>query len=97
MNKTNNKSIRLNDKVFNYIINYEGDGFNQKFENIILYAMETEADRKKRISELDKLIQLKYEEIEELNKKILKLREVKLIVDDIINSLSNLNREVDVL
>lgn len=95
MNKCNNKSIRLNDKVFDYIINYKGDGFNQKFENIILYAMETEADRKKRITELDNLIQLKHEEIEELNKKILKLRDVKLIVDDIINNIINLNREVD--
>lgn len=48
--KCNSKSIRISDKVLNYINNYRGNGFNEKFENIILDAMESED---KRIATLD--------------------------------------------
>lgn len=54
--KNNSKSVRLSDEVLSYIENYEGDGFNQKFENIILYAMKTEDERKSRIQFYDDLI-----------------------------------------
>lgn len=30
--KTNMKSVRLSDQVMDYVINFEGEGFNQKFE-----------------------------------------------------------------
>ena len=47
--KTINKSIRLTPKVYNYIDSHPGNGFNEKFENIILEAMEFESERKKRL------------------------------------------------
>lgn len=34
--KTNMKSVRLSDQVMDYVINFEGEGFNQKFENLVL-------------------------------------------------------------
>lgn len=56
MKKSNAKSIRLSDKVLNYIMAYRGDGFNEKFENIILDFMESEADWKRQIALYDSLI-----------------------------------------
>lgn len=50
------KSIRLSDQVFEYINNYEGKGFNEKFENIILFALQTEEDRRNRIHDLEQII-----------------------------------------
>ena len=47
------KSIRMTEEVFAYIDGYQGEGFNQKFENIILDAMCAEAERKRRIEALD--------------------------------------------
>ena len=38
--KTNMKSVRLSDQVMDYVINFEGEGFNQKFENLVLFCME---------------------------------------------------------
>ena len=38
--KNNLKSIRLSDQVMDYVINFEGDGFNQKFENLVLFCMD---------------------------------------------------------
>lgn len=50
------KSIRLSDEVYGYIMEMPGNGFNEKFENIILEAKNGEAERKKRLSDLEKSI-----------------------------------------
>lgn len=64
--KGNSKSIRLSDEVLAYIESYEGKGFNEKFENIILFAMKTEGERKKRVEYLDRQIAEKQHEIQML-------------------------------
>lgn len=92
--KCHNKSIRLDDRVYNYIINYSGDGFNQKFENIILDAMESERDRKEKIVELDQFINMRYEQIDNINHHLLRLRKVDLVVNNILESLVQLDEEV---
>lgn len=56
-NKNNLKSIRLSDHVMNYIQNYRGNGFNEKFENIILDAMESEDKRIEQLELYDKQIE----------------------------------------
>lgn len=56
MAKNNSKSIRMDDEVLAYIVNYRGNGFNEKFKNIILDAMKEESERVKRLEELDKRI-----------------------------------------
>ena len=66
--KCNSKSVRLSNEVMEYINEYEGKGFNEKFENIILYAMKTEIERKKRVEELDKLISARSQELQAINK-----------------------------
>lgn len=55
--KCNSKSIRISDKVLNYINAYRGNGFNEKFENIILDAMESEDDRIKTLKMYDNQIE----------------------------------------
>ena len=72
--KNISKSVRLSQKVFDYIDAYEGDGFNQKFENIILFAMEQEQDKRKRVEELDSLISLRSDELNKLNANLNKAR-----------------------
>lgn len=57
--KSNLKSIRVSDKVMNYINGYRGNGFNEKFENIILDAMESEDARIKTLDMYDRQIELK--------------------------------------
>ena len=55
--KSNLKSIRVSDKVLNYINGYRGNGFNEKFENIILDAMESEDERIATLDMYDKMIE----------------------------------------
>ena len=65
--KNISKSVRLSKKVFDYIESFEGEGFNQKFENIVLFTMEEEEQKRKRIADLDKLISVRSEELNKLN------------------------------
>ena len=50
------KSIRMTEEVYAYITGYRGDGFNEKFENIILDAMIGESQRKQKLSMYDSQI-----------------------------------------
>ena len=50
------KSVRLTQEVFDYIDSAPGNGFNEKFENIILEAKRGESDRKKELARLDEKI-----------------------------------------
>lgn len=51
--KNNAKSVRMTDAVLAYVEAQDGEGFNQKFENMVLYAMKTEKDREHHIAILD--------------------------------------------
>ena len=77
--KSINKSIRLSPKVYNYIDSHPGNGFNEKFENIILEAMEFEDQRKQRLEYLDERINMKLEQISVLEDKIKALNDFLLV------------------
>ena len=51
--KSNLKSVRLSDQVMDYVINFEGDGFNQKFENLVLFCMKEEKSKTELLALLD--------------------------------------------
>ena len=64
--KVNLKSVRLSDQVMDYVINFEGGGFNQKFENLVLFCMEQEESKKQRILLLDQQIARQYKKLDVL-------------------------------
>lgn len=58
--KTNLKSIRISDEVLTYIENFEGNGFNQKFENLVFFCMREEKRKRAELQDLDNLLKLRY-------------------------------------
>jgi hypothetical protein len=68
--KTYAKSIRYTKTVNDYIENYRGVGFNQKFENIILDAMEGEQERNRTLSALDETIAQRREKLRRISRYI---------------------------
>lgn len=68
--KTNQKSVRMTDEVMAYIQAAPGDGFNEKFANIILEAKKTEPERKARIAHYDDLIQKRIQQLSKIQDKI---------------------------
>ena len=81
--KTNMKSVRLSDQVMDYVINFEGEGFNQKFENLVLFCMEQEESKKQRITLLDQQIAKQY-------KKLYALQQISAEIGDVRKALINL-------
>ena len=81
--KSNLKSVRLSDQVMDYVINFEGDGFNQKFENLVLFCMEQEETQKQKIAFLDQQIVKQY-------KKLDALRQISSEIGDVRRALTNL-------
>ena len=81
--KVNLKSVRLSDQVMDYVINFEGEGFNQKFENLVLFCMEQEESKKQRITLLDQQIAKQY-------KKLYALQQISSKIGDVRRALTNL-------
>lgn len=81
--KVNLKSVRLSDQVMDYVINFEGEGFNQKFENLVLFCMEQEEFKKQRITFLDQQIAKQY-------KKLDVLQQISSKIGDVRSALTNL-------
>lgn len=86
--KNNLKSVRLSDQVMDYVINFEGDGFNQKFENLVLFCMEQEETRKQKIAFLDQQIVKQY-------KKLDTLRHLTSEIGDVRRALTHLERQAN--
>ena len=86
--KNNLKSVRLSDQVKDYVINFEGDGFNQKFENLVLFCMEQEETRKQKIAFLDQQIVKQY-------KKLDTLRQLTSEIGDVRRALTHLERQAN--
>lgn len=85
--KSNLKSIRVSDKVLYYIMNYRVNGFNEKFENIILDAMESEDER---IATLDMYDKRNKEE----KQKYYKMREKLLSLEPMVQACLHVNSRV---
>ena len=86
--KNNLKSVRLSDQVMDYVINFEGDGFNQKFENLVLFCMEQEETKKQRITLLDQQIAKQY-------KKLYALQQLSSEIGDVRRALTHLERQAN--
>ena len=86
--KVNLKSVRLSDQVMDYVINFEGEGFNQKFENLVLFCMEQEESKKQRITLLDQQIAKQY-------KKLYALQQLSSEIRDVRRALTHLERQAN--
>ena len=94
--KCNSKSIRISDKVLNYINNYRGNGFNEKFENIILDAMESEDDRIKTLEMYDYQIEQKKQTYYKMCDKLRQLDPMVQACVHVNSRIKELNKSFDV-
>ena len=95
--KNNLKSIRLSDQVMDYVINFEGDGFNQKFENLVLFCMEQEETKKQKIAFLDQQIVKRYKKLDALGQLMSEIRDVRKALTHLEWRTNDLNKLLDEL
>lgn len=79
--KLNQKSIRISDTVYNYIMSFEGDNFNDKLNNIFIFFMRTEEEKRGTITRLNEHIAIAKNEYDELCNCIGSLRETLKAAD----------------
>lgn len=95
--KNNLKSVRLSDQVMDYVINFEGDGFNQKFENLVLFCMEQEETRKQKIAFLDQQIIKQYKKLDTLRQLTSEIGHVRSALTHLEWRTNDLNKLLDEL
>lgn len=81
--KCNLKSVRMTDKVYNYVMAAEGEGFNQKFERLVIRCMEMEEQKRTELKILDSQIQ-------ERRQELARLERGKQLMDNVLNMLQEL-------
>lgn len=82
MNQPKNvqKSIRISEDVLKYIEKQEGNGFNEKLCNMVLYCMEHEADIKKKVSAAENRLEFVEKQISEKRDMLEKLESISRFV-----------------
>ncbi|TEB13555.1 hypothetical protein Psfp_03419 [Pelotomaculum sp. FP] len=88
--KCHMKSVRMTPTVFSYVEKHQGDGFNDKFQNLIIFCMKALPDLEKKIKEREKYLS-------ELNATISKnqnisnnLRSISYYIDNALNAAKNM-------
>ncbi len=82
MNQPKNvqKSIRISEDVLKYIEKQEGNGFNEKLCNMVLYFMEHEANIKKKAAAAEKRLEVIEKRILEKEELLEKLESISRFV-----------------
>ena len=78
--KTVQKSIRISEDVAAYIDKQEGNGFNEKLCNMVLYCMEHEADINKKVASAEKRLEFVEKRISEKHKLLEQLEAISRFV-----------------
>ncbi len=89
------KSVRLTEEVYGYVEQAPGEGFNQKFENLVLRMQHEEPERKKVLNDLERKIQKKSMQLDKISKQISALDEVYRGVVHLVRTVKELQQEID--
>jgi flagellar capping protein FliD len=89
------KSIRIDQKVFAYIEKYKGEGFNEKFENIITDAMESEQKRLDKIKQLDKQVDEKEKQLRKAMGEVNRLQDVSSKVTSLLRTCKEIEERIE--
>lgn len=77
MAKSLPKTMRFDSDVENYINQFQGDNFSDKFHNLVKFFVSEEVNKKSIINVLDKEICLKQERLKNLNDMIFNVRHLE--------------------
>ncbi len=96
--KTISRSIRMTQTVYDIVNKYEGNGFNEKFENMVLYCFREENRIKAAIKEQQEIYKLRQaqcdREITNINKRIDDKRRVLHRVSELADGIENLLKTI---
>lgn len=85
--KENSRSIRYTNTVRDFVDQQDGEGFNEKFENMVLYCM-------KKLPDIEAEIKLNEKYLKELENKISKKQTILNTLNNITYSIDRLENEI---
>ena len=88
--KTNQKCVRLSDRVTKYIEAYRGDNFSEKLENLVLDMEERREDLVQDWERLQAQINDKHHEMVVIQDRVKKLRQMDARLGPLVESLLDL-------
>lgn len=83
--KTVQKSIRMTQRVNDYVNQFSGEGFNEKFENLVLFCMEHEQNIKSNINTATQRLQALDKQIQKKREILSKLQRIETQVNYLLN------------
>ena len=90
MAKTNQKCVRLSDRVTKYIEAYRGDNFSEKLENLVLDMEERREDLVQDWNRLQAQISDKHHEMVAVQERVRMLHQIEPRLDSLVESLLDL-------
>lgn len=87
MAKNNLKSVRISDEILNVVESCKGEGFNQKFENLVIDFKKTLPEREAYLESLNSNIEQKIMKLEQLKKSIDRAEQIKSGIEKLLESL----------
>lgn len=92
--KSIQKSVRLSSDVMAYIEQSPGEGFNQKFEKIILRAKREEPELKARLARYDELLNQRAAQLNTVSDLESDLHRFRTLIAELSRNAEALNAEV---
>ena len=83
--KSIQKSIRITEEVYKYIDQQNGDGFNEKLCNMVMYCMKKQSDIKNQVSAAEKKLKECEKLINQKHDILIKLRRIESYVENCCN------------
>lgn len=84
------KSVRMTEEVCNYVNSFHGNGFNEKFENLVLFCLKEEKEIKNKISVQNDIFKQNQKKIERQNRILKDLDSIQHSVKYMLDSVSKM-------
>jgi len=91
MAKNNQKCVRMSDEILDIVMASSGDGFNDKFENIVVDFKKTIPEREKRLKVLDVQIADKLKDLNKIEERIRGIKNFEFSLDNIRTNILRIN------
>lgn len=87
MAKNNQKCVRMSDEILNIVMSCKGEGFNDKFENLVMDFKKSIPEREKYLKSLNSQIDSKLKDLDKIEQRIRGIKNIEF-------SLDNLRRDI---
>lgn len=95
--KTIQKSIRLTDNAFDYICKFPGNGFQESFDNMIIYFQHHESEKKMQLERLQEMVIQKSSEVADRQEFLLDTLDIVDLCQEFTYAATILRKEVNSL